>query len=439
MYAVQQFKFDNMRSFITVLFTFFSLLGLTQAENGVINNSNMNSNSVESESLEEESLQLDTVAVLEKAKEVEELKSDQRKLKKSAAKKELKQAESKGYMDESPSAPVPAREQNAPGSTSIETSSEYRSVSSEFSYSKKQASVQRTQRSPSVNQQVQMNQAVDYFESNSPNSFEFHYFKYVSGNYDVDLVTHLQEAENIRPDNADVQVQLAAYNMIKRNNDSAIGYLDKLKTAGRLTDNVLHYAEDILLSVPENGVLITHGFDDSYATWYKQNNSEVRMDVQIVSLDFMQSEHYRQLLKEDGYKIPESKVIDLNFLKSFCEMNETKNISISLTTPKEYFKPLQNNLYITGLVFEYHEVEFNNFERNDDLWNTTLKKHLVDNATDEKSKQLSSNYLPMLLQLRKVYVKSGEEEKLKQVDEASDKVSVQCRKYEQVQKLKNSY
>lgn len=76
--------------------------------------------------------------------------------------------------------------------------------------------------------------------------------------------------------------------------------------------------------------------------------------------------------------------------------------------------------------------------RNDELWNTTHKKHLVDNATDEKAKQLSSNYLPMLLQLRKVYVKT-DQEKLKQVDEASDKVSVQCKKYEQVQKLKNSY
>ncbi|NRA11630.1 MAG: hypothetical protein HRT57_06725, partial [Crocinitomicaceae bacterium] len=197
--------------------------------------------------------------------------------------------------------------------------------------------------------------------------------------------------------------------------------------------------EDVLLSVPENGVLITHGFDDSYATWYKQNSADVRKDVTIISLDFLQSDHYRELLKEDGYKLPESKVVDVKFLKSFCELNTSKSISISLTTPKEYFKPIQSSLYITGLVFEYHKDEFDNFHRNDDLWNSTLKKHLVNNATDEKSKQLSSNYLPMLLQLRKVYVKMDLKGKLEEVDEASDKVSVQCKKYEQVQKLKNSY
>ena len=284
-----------------------------------------------------------------------------------------------------------------------------------------------------------MDEAVGYFEVNSPNSFEFHYFKYVSGNYDISLIENLKTAETFRPNNADVQVQMAAYNMIKPDNDSAIAYIEKLKMAGKLTENTLCYAEDILLSVPENGVLITHGFDDYFGTWYNQIKTNMRKDVTIVSLDFLQSAHYRELLKEDGFKLPESTVIDVEFLESFCELNSSKSISISLTTPKEYFKPLQNNLFITGLVFEYHKGEFDNFHRNDKLWNSTLKKHLVVNATDEKSKQLSSNYLPMLLQLRKVYVKMDAKEKLKEVDDASDKVSVQCRKYEQVQKLKNLY
>lgn len=433
-----------MRNFITVLFTLFSLLGLTQAENGSVtpatNNTNMNSNSIQLEN-QFEVVENDSVTIYEET-EVEELKTDRRKIDKSTTKKgKLKEAESKDYVDEAPStAPsIAPTEDLADPESSVAGSSEYNAASSGFSYSKKQASIQRSQRSPSFDQQMQMDLAVDYFETNSPNSFEFHYFKFVSGNYDIDLVNHLQEAEKIRPENADVQVQLAAYNMIKRNKDSAIGCLDKLKTAGRLTDNVLHYAEDVLLSVPENGVLITHGFDDSYGAYYQQNNSSVRNDVTIISLDFMQSDHYRELLKEDGYIIPESEVVDVKFLESFCELNDSKAVSVSLTTPKEYFKPLQSSLYVTGLVFEYHTDEFDNFHRNDELWNTTLKKHLVDNATDEKSKQLSSNYLPMLLQLQKVYARIEEKEKLKQVDEASDKVSVQCKKYEQVQKLKNSY
>jgi hypothetical protein len=110
-----------------------------------------------------------------------------------------------------------------------------------------------------------------------------------------------------------------------------------------------------------------------------------------------------------------------------------------MTTPKEYFKPIQSKLYVTGLVFEYHENDFNNFERNDELWNSGLSKHLILNASDEKGKQLSANYLPMILQLRKVYGQTEEKEKLKDVDDAADKVGLQCKKYEQVQKLKKSY
>lgn len=428
-----------MRNFITVLFTLFSLLGVAQNENELLNNTNSNTNI---NNYGNEVIIIDTSAVQKEVELDEDLNGRTRKLEKEVKKRKGKDKSASGYSSNAP-APVETKsledvEALSPA-PSIQSSQEYNSTSYGFSTTKQKASVQRSQRSPSMEQQVQMDEAVGYFEVNSPNSFEFHYFKYASGNYDISLIKNLKAAEALRPNNADVQVQLAAYSMIKRDNDSAIGYLEKLKTAGRLTENTLHYAEDILLSVPENGILITHGFDDSYGTWYNQNKTGFRNDVTIISLDFLQSAHYRELLKEDGFKLPKRTVIDVEFLKSFCELNSAKAISISLTTPKEYFKPLQSNLFITGLVFEYHKDEFDNFHRNDDLWNLTLKKHLVDNANDEKSKQLSSNYLPMLLQLRKVYVKMDAKEKLKEVDEASDKVSVQCRKYEQVQKLKNSY
>ena len=80
-----------------------------------------------------------------------------------------------------------------------------------------------------------------------------------------------------------------------------------------------------------------------------------------------------------------------------------------------------------------------NFYRNDYLWNEVLAKDLVTSATNEKAKQLSANYLPMLLQLRNVYQQKEDVVKLKDVDDASDHVGVQCNKYEQVQKIKGAY
>ena len=66
---------------------------------------------------------------------------------------------------------------------------EMNAVSTNFSSQRTRRPIsQRTSRSPSIQQQVQMDQAVDYFEVNAPGSFESHYFKYVAGNYDTELI-----------------------------------------------------------------------------------------------------------------------------------------------------------------------------------------------------------------------------------------------------------
>lgn len=309
-----------------------------------------------------------------------------------------------------------------------------------FTLSKQQSATQRTQRSPSAAQQSQMNQVVDDLEQNAPESFEFHYFKYVAGNYNVTLIEDLKKAESLRPQNSDVQIQMAAYNIIVNDQKNAQVYLEKLIKSTRLSQEVIDYAEDLLKSAPDKGTLITHGFDDTYACYYLQTVKKIRSDVRLISLDFLQSEKYRTDLKTAGYVLPEKVLIDIAYLQEFCLKNESKGLAISMTTPKEYLLPIQQNLFAVALVFEYHkELTYNNFYRNDYLWNEELSKTLINKATTDKAKQLSANYLPMLLFLHKTYSESKEVEKVKEIDEAMDKVAVQCKKYDQVKKMKGSY
>lgn len=315
-----------------------------------------------------------------------------------------------------------------------------KSASNTFTLTKQQAASQRTQRSPSVSQQQQMDDLVKMLEKSAPESFEFHYFKYVAGNYNVALIEHLKKAETLRPTNSDVHIQMAAYYLIIKDSKNALIYLEKLVASTRLNADVIDYAEDLLKSTPENGTLITHGMDDSYATMYVQLSKKIRSDVKWISLDFLQSEQYRESLKGEGFKLPTRTIVDVQYLQEFCINNSTKNIAISMTTPKEYLTTIQQNLFVVGLVFEYHtDLTFNNFYKNDYLWNEVLAKKLINNATNEKAKQLSANYLPMLLYLRKVYVQTDEKVKLEKIEKELDKVAVQCKKYDQVQKLKSTY
>ena len=331
-------------------------------------------------------------------------------------------------------APSKKQEKTASKSaTSVQTSAE------RFTHYETQSGYMRTQRSPSVQQQEQMDDAVRQLEKLDPKSFEYHYFKYVSGNYNIDWIDHLKSAEKLRPNNADVQTQMAAYHLITGNDQQALSYLQKLVNSGKLSADAIDYSRDLMRSVPAGGVLVTHGFDDMYACSYVQLKEELRSDVTIVSLDFLQSGEYRKKLRSAGLKIPDDKNVGVAFLETFCTFNEGKNVAISLTTPKEYLEPMMSRLYVVGLVFEYHSVFYSNVYMNDYLWNKEFDKKVVEQAKTVKAKNLSANYLPMLLVLRSYYSSNGETEQSKQVDAAIDKVAVQCNKYEQVKKLKGSY
>ena len=301
------------------------------------------------------------------------------------------------------------------------------------------SSNQRIQRSPNEAQQSEMDNVVKYFDSIAPNSFEYNYYKYVSSNYDVSLVSNLKEAEKIRPNNMDVKLEMSGYYIIKNDYVNGLLSIEDVIKSGKLSKEVLLYSEDILLSAPLNSTLITHGFDDTYSTWYTQNKKNLRKDIRIVSLNFLQSEFYRNQLISEGYKMPNLDLIDVNFFSEFCEINASKNIVVSLTTPREYFKMNSKRFFVTGIVMSYSEEGKFNFQENEKLWNSSLKKYLVDNALNEKGKRLSSNYLPMLLQMRKVYNSLNDHKTVAELDLTIDKISVQSGNYEKVQKLKVSY
>ena len=375
---------------------------------------NSNMNVIQSESLEEQAI--DTVSFTteqEKREESIQQKKQTEKL------KDVNTSSTYGYT--------------------TEATQQIQQVSGLFAATRQQASTQRTQRTPNAEQQQQMNQYVALLSQAAPESFEFHYYTYIAGNYNIALIDHLLKAEALRPDNSDVQIQLTAYHLINGNSSEAKKFIKKLHTNGRITEIMTLYGKDVLRSVPKNGYLITHGFEDTYGAMYAQLFMNERSDITIVSLDFLQSDAYRNTLKNKRFILPTATTIDVAYFTNFCALNATKNLSVSLTVPKEYLAPIQQSLYVAGLVMEYHpEGCTGNFERNEDLWNHELSATIIKNGRD-KARSLSSNYLPMLLLLRKEYQTNGQQEQVKKIDAVLDQIAVQCGKYEQVQSIKASY
>ena len=223
----------------------------------------------------------------------------------------------------------------------------------EFSKAKSASSSQRTQRTPTNEQQQIMNKQVNDLERIAPNSFDYNLMYYSSGNYDVSREPELLKTEEQQPENSDVIKFRAANAIVKGDTLEAKTYLKKLEEKQLIQPETVSYTEDVIISSGSNSTIVTHGFNDSYGTYFNQFNQNLAPNTTVISLDFLQSESYRNVLKNKGYELPKQKTVDVPFLKSFCELNQKKNIALSMTIPKEYFEPIKDNIFVSGLILEY--------------------------------------------------------------------------------------
>jgi hypothetical protein len=310
--------------------------------------------------------------------------------------------------------------------------SELNSLNSSVNY-------QRTQRTPEPSKQQSMKEQLITLQVNAPNSFECQFFTYVVGNYNIAYGSNLLKAYEMQPSNKVLYPYLVSYYVLTKNSKKTLEFLEKMVQLNELDKDDISYNREVLHSVPENGTLITHGVDNSLSCMYLQLKEGLRKDIQIVVLDYLQGSKYKADLRANQYKLPTDTIINAHYLSEFARLNESKNIAISLTTPKEYFTSISAQIYVVGLVFEYHSKPFNNFYKNDYLWNEVLQKKNNLNVSSEKLKRLSSNYLPMLLVLKAIYEDRKELDKAAEIDKAIDLIAVSCHKEKQVNKLKSAY
>jgi hypothetical protein len=304
-----------------------------------------------------------------------------------------------------------------------------------FLKNKKLAATQITSRTPTLEQQAEMNTAIDYYKLNAPESFEYHYFTYIAGNYNLDLIMHLEKAKELKPTNSDVIVQMAAYHTIISDTNASSKELSQLVQMGKIEADVLTYDNALLNSVSTNGILLTHGFDDAYGSFYLQQNNNVRNDVKIVSLDLMQSKVYRDSLQKDGFQIPSSQVVDVQFFQDFCAQNQSKNLNLSMTFPKPYLQPQINQLEVQGLVYVFKDPSKSMATENQKIWKTFSLSKSFENVNTEKGKQLTANYLPMLFYLRDLYEKQNKKNEIPPIDKAIEKIGIQTNKLKQIQTI----
>ncbi|MDC1266383.1 hypothetical protein N8Z75_00255 [Crocinitomicaceae bacterium] len=367
---------DNITIMKFILFfvvLFFAIYGFGQPpENSTFNSTNSNQEIQLEEEIKTYGNYMDSVAPVSKKQESREFNKDK----------------------------VPKRNQE-----NLSPSSSFKVQSSQvLELESKKVKYQISSRSPSVESQKVMDSEVEQLRNIDDESFEYHLYNYVSGNYDVTRQESLYRAEAIDGNNQEVQRLIVANSIATGDDNATRKGLVKLVNNGTLSKETISYTDDVLESAKGNEILITHGTNDSYGTIYNQLiQGPVFNSICIVSLDLLKSSSYRELIKGKGVKVPNREVVDIQFFIEMCNLNSNKGISISMTFPLEYLKPMASQLVPYGLVLRTGKQKPLCASDLDDLWNQGFNKKNLNEYTSPESRNYAKNYRPTKVILKKFH------------------------------------
>lgn len=259
-------------------------------------------------------------------------------------------------------------------------------------------------------------------EENIPGTFEAHFIKWANGYNDWSLLPDLKKAYAI--DSTRIETYDGFINLyeVERDEVKRNLFLRKWQESGKISAGLLHYNYNVLQSLKPNAVLITAGDNDTYFAWMLQAVWGIRKDVMIVNVGLASMKRYSEhLSKELGVNLPNTD--DLKYEHYAAELytalvqNKAKRpVYIGLTVGKEYLRPVEKNLYLVGLVYEYSEESFDNIAV---LKRNMEKEYKLDylslNFNSDPYETVvpiaNSNYIVPMITLFNHYKMSGEMEK----------------------------
>lgn len=292
-------------------------------------------------------------------------------------------------------------------------------VFSSFSLVRQNSKFNKFQRTPLAAEQAEMDVKVKQLEMISPHSWEYPLAYYLAGNYNLDRSPALEKAYQMNPENLEVQKQYVSLKLMNGDTVSAQNMLSTMSLNEVISLEAERYTSDVLTSCSMNSTLITHGFEDTYGALFNQFSHQQRVDVNVVSLDFLQSPQYRKALEEKGYVLPKTTKIDVAYLSQFCYLNADKELFLSVTIPRTYFEPISKKLFPVGVTFQYANAPSEDLpDRQENMWFYQLNKYGL-NEGEERSK-FAMNYIPLLMYLEQKYIQEGNEVLLLQIRESMD-------------------
>jgi hypothetical protein len=234
----------------------------------------------------------------------------------------------------------------------------------------------------------------------APDEFAKHFAQWKLSKRNTSGVEHLNAAYTLNPSFELLWPEMMQWSNIQgdknRAKELAIAVVDKKV----LSLAVFEYGRNTLASVQPDGILLVNGGDDSYGVEVLQHAYELRQDVMVVDLSWIQNPKYLEFLKSRGITIPPNTTGDEKVFQYLTTLG--KPLYLGLTVNKSLLEKNKKNLYCTGLALMYSTVEVNNAEvlQQNFEWRFTKKCILNDEP-------LNRNYVLPLCELITYFRKTG--------------------------------
>lgn len=300
-----------------------------------------------------------------------------------------------------------------------------------FQSNYRQSTTMSHRKSPTTQQIKEMEEHLIFLKSMNPDSYEYNLGFYQAGRHDVSRGVFLKTAEAAKKGSKELSIQLVAYHTIQSDLDSRKKQLESMYTAGYFSSDLLGYAFDVLHTLPQNAVLLTHGVDDTFPLLIQQAVKGVRTDVLVLNLDWMQSADYRKTWAEKGYKLPTSSIIDAAYFGELCQLNPSKPLYHGLTIPSVYLSRVPATYAVHGLVMTSGASDASNYK----LYMSNFQSKSFDKATSSQGKSLMMNFVPMLLSARNHALFKGEEKLAWEITEKVLRIAKAAGREEKVKPL----
>lgn len=278
-----------------------------------------------------------------------------------------------------------------------------------------------------------------------PNTFTSHLVTYWMNKWEKDSFEHLEAAYKINPNRYETYHSFLSHYEMSGNSTKAQEFAQKWFESGMLSNSVLAWSYNLLMSVDSDAIILTHGDNDTYYPWVLQHVKGVQRGVKVVNIHLLQMNNYQNKIFSDlGLPAFSQKMEDFETYEDYQFAlvthlfdNSKRPVYLSNSSAHNLKKAFKNDLYLTGLASLYCKnnvdnlaIVKNNIENR--FATDYLKINLGFDISEGTLNYMNMMYLESYLLLYKHYKESGETDKANKIKIMITKIAKDANRWNDV-------